>query len=302
MASAQAEAIKAMLIEFGQQREAEGEITLEEMRANTSSFGEFTAEPDGVIWEPVDAGGVPAIWAIPDGGAGDRVVEYLHGGGYVLMSAEIYKRLTGHLAKAVGCRVLSVDYGLAPENPHPGPVNDSVTAYRWLLDQGYRPEHIAISGDSAGGGLTLATVLKLAADGVPQPAAVVPLSPWTDMEGLGESMRANADRDVLIKGDQLKGMTDLFLAGGDPHDPLAAPLYGDYAGICALYIQVGGDETLLDDARRVATRAESAGVDVQLDVFPEMQHVFQMAAGNMPEADDAIARIGAYLRPRLGLD
>jgi acetyl esterase/lipase len=301
MASQQAQAIKAMLIEFGQQREAAGEVTLEEMRQNSSAFGEFATEPDGVVWEPVDAGGVPAIWAIPEGGADDRVVQYVHGGGYILMSADVYKRFTGHLAKAVGCRVLNVDYGLAPENPHPGPVNDSVQAYRWLLDQGYTPEHIAIAGDSAGGGLTLATVLKLAADGLPQPAAAIPLSPWTDMEGLGDSMKTNADRDVLIKGDQLKGMTDMFLAGGDPRDPLAAPIYGDYSGVCAIYIQVGGDETLLDDATRVATQAESAGVDVQLDVFPEMQHVFQMAAGNMPEADDAIDRIGAYLRPRLGL-
>ncbi len=302
MASEQAEAIKAMLIEFGKQGEGAGEITLEEMRENAGLFGEFAAEPDGVVWEPVDAGGVPAIWTIPEGGADDRVVEYLHGGGYVLMSAEIYKRFTGHLAKAVGCRVLNVDYGLAPENPHPGPVNDSVNAYHWLLDQGYRPERVAICGDSAGGGLTLATVLKLAADGLPQPAAAVPLSPWTEMEGLGESMQTNADRDVLIRGDQLKGMTDLFLAGSDPRDPLAAPLYGDYSGVCPLYIQVGGDETLLDDARRVATRAEAAGVDVKLDVFPEMQHVFQMGAGNMPEADEAVASIGAYLRPRLGLD
>jgi acetyl esterase/lipase len=114
-------------------------------------------------------------------------------------------------------------------------------------------------------------------------------------------MTSNADRDVLIHGELLKGMADLFLAGGDNRDPLAAPLHGDYRGVCPLYIQVGGDETLLDDARRVAERARAAGVDVQIEVFPEMQHVFQMAAGNMPEADDAVAKIGAYLRSRLGL-
>jgi monoterpene epsilon-lactone hydrolase len=302
MASEQAEAVKAMLIQFRQQQQDTGEVTLEEMRANMGSFGEFATEPDGVTWEPVDAGGVPAIWAIPDGGAADRAVQYLHGGGYVLGSAEIYKRFTGHLAKAVGCGVLSVDYGLAPENPHPGPVNDGVKVYRWLLDQGYAAEHIAIAGDSAGGGLTLATVLKLADDGLPQPAAAVPLSPWTDMEGLGDSMQANAERDVLLKADELKGMTDLFLGGADPRDPLAAPVHGDYTGVCALYIQVGGDEALLDDARRVADRAGTHGVEVQIDVFPEMQHVFQMAVGNMPEADDAVARIGAYLRPRLDLE
>jgi acetyl esterase/lipase len=301
MASEEAEALKAMLLEFRQALEAAGPASLEEMRESMGHLGEVAAEPEGVTWEAVDAGGVPAIWAIPEGGADDRVIEYLHGGGYVLGSAEVYKRLTGHLAKAVGCRVLNVDYGLAPENPHPGPVNDSVKVYRWLLDQGYRPEHIAISGDSAGGGLTLTTLLKLANDGLPQPAAGVPLSPWTDMEGLGESMQTNAEVDVLLTGAELKGMTDLFLAGANPRDPLAAPLYGDYAGVCALYIQVGGDEALLDDARRVADGAAKDGVDVRIDIFPEMQHVFQMAAGNMPEADDAVDRIGAYLRPRLGL-
>jgi epsilon-lactone hydrolase len=301
MASEQAEAIKVLLVEFRQEQEASGEKSLEEMRADMGRFGDLTSEPEGVTWSPVDAGGVPAIWAIPPDGADDRVLEYLHGGGYVLGSAEVYKRFTGHLANAIGCRVLNVDYGLAPENPHPGPVNDSVTVYRWLLDQGYRPEHLAIAGDSAGGGLTLATLLKLRADGLPQPAAAVPISPWTDMEGLGESMQTNAERDVLVRAGELKGMTDLFLGGGDPRDPLAAPVHGDYSGLCALYIQVGGDETLLDDARRVETRARAHGVNVELDVFPEMQHVFQMAAGNMPEADDAVARIGTFLRARLGL-
>ena len=315
MASEQAEAIKAALIEWRRRQEAAPDATLEEMRAGMDRFGDMTGEPEGVTWTPVDAGGVPAIWAIPARTAGpgpgtgpgsgdgpdDRAVQYVHGGGYVIGSARLYQRFTGHLANAIGCQVLNVDYGLAPENPHPGPVNDSVTAYRWLLDQGYRPEHLAIAGDSAGGGLTLATLLKLRADGLPQPAAAVPLSPWTDMEGLGETMETHVDRDVVVRAGQLKGMTDMFLAGGDPRDPFAAPVHGDYRGICPLYIQVGGDEILLDDARRVETRARADGVDVQLDEFPEMQHVFQLAAGNMPEADEAVARIGAYLRPRLGL-
>jgi acetyl esterase/lipase len=305
MASEQAEAIKAAQIEYRKEQDAAGEQTLEQMRANSSRFGDQTGVPAGVTWEPVDAGGVPAIWAIPAmaqlQGGDDRVLQYLHGGGYVLGSAVTHRRLTGHLANAIGCRVLNVDYCLAPEHPHPGPVEDSVRAYRWLLQQGFRPEHLAIAGDSAGGGLTLATVLKLRADGLPQPAAAVPISPWTDMEATGESIQSVANRDVVLRANRLKVLTDLFLAGGDPRDPLAAPVHADYTGICPLYIQVGGDEILLDDARRVEARARADGVDVRLDVFPEMQHVFQMHAGNMPEADDAIARIGAYLRPRLGL-
>ena len=302
MASEQAEALKAGMIEMRAQRAEMPPPTLEEMRANSGMMAQMAAEPEGVTFSAVDAGGVPALWAIPAQGADDRVLEYLHGGGYILGSAETHQRLAGQLANAIGCRVLDVDYGLAPENPHPGPVEDSVKAYRWLLEQGYRPEHIAISGDSAGGGLTLATLLKLRDDGLPQPAAAVPLSPWTDMEATGESMQTNAERDVLLQLDGLKGMTDMFLAGGDPRDPLASPLHGDYRGVSPLYIQVGGDEMLLDDARRVAAKARQDGVEVQLDEFPEMQHVFQLAVGNMPEADDAVGRIGAYLRPRLGLD
>jgi epsilon-lactone hydrolase len=301
MASEQAQALKTQMIEMRTQRASMPAPTLEEMRANSGMMSQMTAEPEGVTFSVVDAGGVPALWAIPAQGADDRVLEYLHGGGYVLGSAETHQRLAGHLANAIGCRVLDVDYRLAPENPHPGPVEDSVQAYRWLLDQGYRPEHLAIAGDSAGGGLTLATLLKLSADGLPQPAAAVPLSPWTDMEGTGDSVQSNADRDVMLTPDALKGMADMFLGGGDPRDPLASPLHGDYHGVAPLYIQVGGDEALLDDARRVAAKARADGVEVQLDEFPEMQHVFQLSAGNMPEADEAVARIGAYLRPRLGL-
>ncbi|MBO0731297.1 MAG: alpha/beta hydrolase [Acidimicrobiaceae bacterium] len=300
MASQQAEAIKELI----RSQVAEGlgqDRSLEEMRATADDFGLLTTEPEGVTWTEVDAGGVPAIWADPPNGASDRVLHYVHGGGYVIGTAASYKRLCGHLAKAIGCRVLIVDYGLAPEHPHPGPVNDSVTAFRWLLDQGYEPAHLAVAGDSAGGGLTLSTVLKLRADGLPQPSGAVPLSPWADLECLGASMQSNADKDVLVQEVGVKGMAEMFLAGGDARDPLASPIHADFAGICPLYIQVGGDETLLDDAVRVEQAARRDGVDVTLEVFPEMQHVFQMAAGNMPEADDAIARIGAWLRPRLGL-
>ena len=197
--------------------------------------------------------------------------------------------------------MLSVDYRLAPEHPHPAPVEDSATAYRWLLAQGYDSTHLAISGDSAGGGLTLATLLALRDAGTAQPAAAVPISPWVDMEGLGESMTTNAVNDALVQAPMLLGMAGMFLSGHDPKDPLASPMYADFTGVAPLYIQVGGYETLLDDAKRVAEAAQRDGVDVTLEVFPEMQHVFQMGAGNVPESDDAIAKIGAFLRPRLGL-
>ena len=303
MTSPEAEALRGKFAEMLVQLSGteENPLSVDEMRGLSGLFADNTAEPDEVTWTEVDAGGIPAIWADPDAGATDRVVQYVHGGGYVIGNAHYYKRLTGHIAKAVGCRVLNVDYRLAPEHPHPAPVEDSTTAYRWLLGQGYDPAHLAISGDSAGGGLTLATLLALRDAGTAQPAAAVPISPWADMEATGDTMTTNAVNDALVQAPMLLGMAGMFLNGHDPKDPLAAPIHADFSGIAPLYIQVGGHETLLDDAKRVAEAAQRDGVDVTLEVFPEMQHVFQIGAGNVPESDDAIAKIGAFLRSRLGL-
>ncbi|HJM27020.1 MAG TPA: alpha/beta hydrolase [Acidimicrobiales bacterium] len=300
MASEQANAIKEQLRMLS---EAVGGVeTVEEQRAQFEmAMSMMTVPPDGVTWTEVDAGGVPAIWANPEGGSADHVIQYVHGGGYKIGSANGYRNFTGQLARAVGCRVLNVDYRLAPEHPHPAAVNDSSAAYRWLLDQGYGSDRIAISGDSAGGGLTLSTLLRLRDDGVALPVAGIPISPWVDMEGLGESMTTRAEVDVLVSPEGLKEGADVFLAGQDARDPLASPLYGDFAGIPPLLIQVGDEETLLDDSTRMAEVAGLAGVDVSLEVFPEMQHVFQLFVGNMPEADKALAKITAWLRPRLGL-
>jgi len=301
MASPEAEAIKGELEAFAASLATDPPPELDEMRAAYQALADVGASPDGVTWTDVEVDGIPAIWADAEGGAQDRVLLYVHGGGYVIGAAKYYKWLTGHLAKAIGCRVLNLDYRLAPENPHPAPVTDSVKAFQWLRAQGIDADHIAIAGDSAGGGLTLATLLSLRDQGLEQPAAATPISPWADMEGLGESMTSNADKDVLVGKEMLGAMAMLFVAGGDPKDPLAAPIYGDYSGIAPMYIQVGGDETLLDDTTRVAAKAEADGVDVRYEVFPEMQHVFQFGAGRMPEADDAVAKIGAFLRPHLGL-
>lgn len=304
MASPQAQASKEMMKMFREAMATAGgpPPTLEQQRAGMAMVAATATEPEGVTVTETYAGGCRAYWHDPAGCATDRVVMYVHGGGYVGGSPKTHERLVSHIAKATGCRALNVDYRLAPEHPHPAAVTDSTNAYRWLLAQGFRPEHIAISGDSAGGGLTLATLLSLKDNGLPQPAAAVPLSPWTDMEGLGESMVTNAKNDMLIQKEALGGTAAHFLGEGThPRDPRAAPLYGDYRGIAPLYIQVGGDETLLDDSTRVSERARAAGCDVTLDIFPEMQHVFQASVGNMPEATDAVQRIGNYLKQKLAL-
>jgi monoterpene epsilon-lactone hydrolase len=198
VASPQAEAAKEQM---RQRRDAAPAAppSLEEQRAFTAVlFAEMATEPDGVTYEQIDAGGVPAMWIVPDGAPEDRVLQYVHGGGYVIMSMHTHRRMVGHVAKAAGVRALSVDYRLAPEHPHPAAVDDSVTAYRWLLSQGFAPERLAIAGDSAGGGLTIATLVALRDQGVPLPAAAVPISPWVDLEGTGETMTTRAEVDLLI--------------------------------------------------------------------------------------------------------
>jgi acetyl esterase/lipase len=275
--------------------------TLADMRADAEVFGEMTTEPADVACESVSANGVPALMLTPAGCATDRVLQYTHGGGYVFCSANSHRRMAGHIAKATGCRALVVDYRLAPEHPHPAPVMDALAAYRWLLDQGITPGHIALSGDSAGGGLVIGTLLKVRDEGLPQPAGAVPISPWTDMEATGATMKTRAAVDKCVSEAGIRQLAPLFLGGNSSKDPYASPHYADLKGIAPLYIQVGDEETLLDDSIRLAHRAVDAGVEVKLEIYPEMQHIFQICAGYLPQADLAISRMAAWLKPRLGL-
>ncbi len=278
------------------------EMPLDEMREMFGHWGDVTAEPGGVDYIETDAGGVPALWAVPKGSAQDRVLLCSHGGGYVTGSMFTHRKVYGHLAKAIGCRALIVDYGLAPENVHPGPVNDMAKSYKWLLDQGIKPGHIALTGDSAGGGLAVTTLLRVREQGLPLPAATMPISPWLDMEGTGASFETNKERDVLVMREIIQGMAATFLGEkGDRKHPLANPLHADLRGLPPVYIQVGGYETLLDDSHALAEAVRKADGEVKLDVFPEMQHVFHFLAGVAPEADEAIRRQAAWVRPKLGL-
>lgn len=257
--------------------------------------------PDGVVGTPVDVAGTPAEWIDPPNGAKDAAVLYLHGGGYVAGSIDSHRNLTGHLAQAMGCRVLALHYRLAPENPHPAPVEDALKAYRWMLDGGLAAGKVMIAGDSAGGGLTAATLLAAKDAGLPQPATAVLISPWVDLDFAGESMQTRAAVDPMINQNMITQIRDYFIGNGDLRDPLAAPLHGDLAGLPPLLIHVGDAEVLLDDSTRFAAKAEKAGVDVTLEVWPEMVHVWHASAGFVPESDQAIARIAEFARPKLGV-
>jgi len=278
-------------------------MPLEEVRALFEHWGDVTTEPRGLDYLEVDADGVNALWAVPKGCAPDRVLLCTHGGGYVTGSMYSHRKMFGHFAKAVGCRALIVDYKRAPEYIHPGPVDDVVIAYNWLLNsEKIAPNHVAFLGDSAGGGLAIATMLRARDKDLPLPAASIPLSPYLDMEVLGESFDTNADKDKLVCKEVTYEMVTVFLGeNGNRKDPYANPLYGDLNGLPPMLIQVGGDEVLLDDSKRFYELAKAAGVAIRLEVIPGMQHVFHFLAGSEPEADSAIARAAAWVRPLLGL-
>jgi acetyl esterase/lipase len=267
------------------------------------SWGDLTAEPREVDYLETEAGGRPAMWAVPKRVTADRVLLCLHGGGFVSGSLYTHRKMFGHLAKAAGVRALLLGYRLLPEGGgYPQPVAEAVAAYRWLLDQGIAAEHVAFAGDSVGGWLALTAQLSARGQGLPLPAAALLISPAVDLEVNGESYETNRHKDPLFQREFVRGLVTAFLGGAaDPRDPLANPLYADLSGLGPVYIQVGGDETPLDDARQLAEHAEKAGVDARLDVFPGMLHSFQMAAGRAPEADDAIRRLADWVRPRLGL-
>jgi acetyl esterase/lipase len=265
------------------------------------SWGNLTAEPGGIDYLEIEVAGLPALWAVPKGSAEDRVILGLHGGGFVSGSIYTHRKLFGHLAKAVGARALLTDYRQTPAHSHPAPLDDTTAAYRWLLDQGVDAGHIAVAGDSAGGGLSVSTMLRARELGLPVAAAVMLMSPWVDMTVSGNTYESNRETEEFFFKEGVQAMAGMFLGGTDPRDPLASPLYADLSGLPPTYIQVGGDETLLGDSLQLEENARKAGVDVRVDVFPGQLHTFQMAAGHVPESDDAIGRLASWVRPKLGL-
>lgn len=251
--------------------------------------------PEDTSVEKTSVGGVPAeLVTTPASGA--TVILYLHGGGYMIGSPASYRGLGSRLATAARARVLNLDYRLAPEYRFPAPVEDATAAYRSLLEAGHPPGEIVIAGDSAGGGLTLATLLALREAGDPLPAAAVVISAWTDLTGGSESLTSRAAIDPWVSPAGLRAVARLYLNGADPQNPLASPFYGDLRDLPPLLLQVGELETLYDDTLRFAEKARATGVDVTVEAVAEMVHVFPMFAPIEPDGQAAIERIGAFVR------
>ncbi|MGO9451141.1 MAG: alpha/beta hydrolase [Candidatus Binataceae bacterium] len=284
----------AKVLEIVRSQPSNPNASVEKMRAGMEKVAERVA-PD-IKCEPVDAGGVAGEWIVAPNAAPDRAILYLHGGGYVMGSVNTHRAMIARISRAAQARVLAIDYALAPENPFPAAVNDATAAYKWLLKQGYKPAKIAISGDSAGGGLTFSALIALRDSGTPLPAAAAPISPWTDLAATGASIVSRAAADPMVGGSGLAPMAKQYAGSNDPKTPLISPLYADLHGLPPLLIHVGDAEILLDDSTRIAERAKAAGVDVTLEVWPEMVHVWHVFAKILPEGQQAIDRIGEFVR------
>ncbi|MBU6373493.1 MAG: alpha/beta hydrolase [Alphaproteobacteria bacterium] len=274
--------------------------TLEETRAAYEAWGLSNPLPDGGTVTPTSLGGVAALTTQTPGARADAALLYLHGGGYAIGSASGHRHVCAHLAAQAGITGYAIDYRLAPEHPYPAAVEDAVAAYAALLAQGVAPSRIVIAGDSAGGGLTLATALAVRERGMPQPAGLFCISPWADLTQTGQSYRVCAERDLLVTKTALDAWTVLYAGERDPAQPLISPAFADYAGLAPILIHVGADEVLLSDSLKVAEAAGLANVPVELVIEKDMQHVWHFMLGMLTQARVSIAAAGAWMRARVG--
>ncbi|MFA6239396.1 MAG: alpha/beta hydrolase [Candidatus Hydrogenedentales bacterium] len=284
------------LVAMARAKPLNSDVTLEQHREGLERVVDLLPLPPDVTVEPVDADGVPAEWINAPGVSMDCVLFYLHGGAYSIGSLRTHRRLASDLARAGGLRGLSIGYRLAPEHVFPAAVEDAVTAYRWLICSGIAPGNVVVGGDSAGGGLSLALLMKLRDEGDPLPAAAVCLSPWTDLAATGASVMGKAASDPILRPRDLHCFAQRYLGEMDARTPLASPLYGDLSGLPPLLIHAGTAEILLDDSTRLAARAKDAGVDVTLKIADDMIHAWHYFAPLIPEGEEAIAEVGEFIR------
>ena len=264
---------------------------LAEARESFDGFAEWLPCPADVKVESVSAGGVAAEWIVAPGAGEARAVLFLHGGCFVIGSVNSHRELCARISAATGCAVLLVDYRRAPEHPFPAALEDALTAYQWLMDRGIASARIVLAGDSAGGNLTVSTMVALRDRNQPLPAAGVCFSPWFDLECTGKHPECP---DLILRREDLRYLGRFYLGKTDGRSPLASPLYADVRGLPPIYIQVGTAEVLLDDSHRFVERARKVGVDVKLDSWDGLFHVFQLYP-MLPEATDALERMARFV-------
>jgi len=287
------------VLAFLKANDAPAEQSLADQRARMDSLANFFPVPQGTEVEPAKLGGIKGEWVRARRARRDAVLLYLHGGGYVIGSPASHRHLAAAISEAAGISVFCADYRLAPEHPFPAAVDDAVAAYKGLLDSAIPAARIAIAGDSAGGGLTIATLVAARDKGLPVPACAVAISPWADLSQGGESHRTRVKRDPMVGKEALDSMAAAYLAGRDAKTPLASPLFAELKGLPPLLIQVGSEEALHDDSMQLKARAEGAGVDVSLESWGGMVHVWHIFHPLLSEGRDAVARIGSFVKTHI---
>lgn len=252
--------------------------------------------PPNISIEPIEANGVACEWVIGSRADRNKVLLWVHGGGFTSGSAKTHRELASHLSEATGVAVLLPDYRLAPESPFPAAIADVTAVYQWLIVQGKDAKAIVIGGDSAGANLAVESLISLQASGQPLPAAVVLTSPWLDLTQSGETITTHAEADPTTTREGLDAAAKLYAGGKDAGDPLISPLFAELHDLPPMLIQVGGDEILLSDSTRFAERLKAAGVQAELDIWPEMWHTWHGWMETLPEARRAIEAIGQYVK------
>jgi len=269
-----------------------------ERRAAMDAMGEMGALPTGCFHEPQTLGGVKCERVVPQGALAGRTILYLHGGGYTAGSPRSHRPMVARLAEAAKAVAMVADYRLGPEHRFPAAVEDAVAVYRALLERGTEPGQLVVAGDSAGGGLAMALALALKAEGLPQPAGFLAISPWVDLTQSGASYRTKADSDPMISKAGLDSAALAYLGGLEANDPLASPVLGDFEGVAPVLIQTGSEEALLSDSITLADVLAHARVEVRLEVWPEMIHVFHAWGAALQAARRAIKVAGAWMDER----
>jgi epsilon-lactone hydrolase len=272
---------------------------LAERRQRLDGLGAQYPLPADVRVEPVEANGVAAEWTATPGADPTRVVLFLHGGGYISGSLLSHRHMVAQAGREAGARTLALGYRLAPEHPFPAALEDAVAGYRFLLSQGFAPRRIVMAGESAGGGLAVAALVRLRDAGDPLPACAWLSSPWVDLENAGGTMETKAAVDPLISKPYLAELAGMYLHGADPRTPLASPLHADLRGLPPMLIQAGSAETLLDDAVRLAGAAGAADLRVTLQVWPDMIHAWHLFHPQLAAGRRALAEVGAFIRAAL---
>ncbi|NHI94224.1 MAG: alpha/beta hydrolase [Candidatus Lokiarchaeota archaeon] len=287
-----------MIIKFLRKNQILGvDIPVEQARQFLNKLTSMTKPHKDINIEAFNIKSISAEWISAPDAQSDKIILYLHGGGYVTGSIDTHRAFISSLSQKIKCHCLSIDYRLAPENPFPAALDDAITAYRWLIEEKMiHPSNLIIAGESAGGGLTLSTIMKIKKIGLALPSACMVFSPWADLLNTGATLKTKKEEDPFLSPEVLFKFSKMYYANDDPKNPLISPLYGDFKDFPPLLIQVGTSEILLSDSTRVAERAKEAGVDVTIEQYNQMIHAFQLFESFVPEGKEAMNKINNFVQ------